>query len=129
MTEKPRIIDFRYVQDPRGGLAFSEIANELPFEVKRVYWISNMPHLQRRGGHAHRTETQLIICVQGSAKVKLTSSSGELLELELSAANQGLLIPPMWWGEMEFFDNAVLVGMSSHLFDEKDYIRNRSEFK
>lgn len=129
MLKEPQIINFRHVQDKRGGLAFAELFNEIPFDVKRVYWISNMPEAQKRGGHAHRTENQLIVCIQGRAQVILTSRGGQEFTFELSKSNQGLLIPPMWWGEMEFYDAAVLLGFSSQPFDEGDYIRNRTEFK
>lgn len=88
-----------------------------------------MPENQKRGGHAHRTDIQLIVCLQGKAKVRLESTQDEEFTVRLESAHQGLIIPPMWWGEMEFSHQAVLLGMASEVFDEEDYIRDKADFQ
>jgi len=129
MQSKPQIITFPAIADARGDLSFANFEAHIPFKVKRTYWIGKMPEGQERGGHAHKTDIQLILCLQGSAQVWLESLKGEALEFELKNPNQGLLIPPMWWGRMVFKDKAILLGFSSNEFSESDYIRVKSEFK
>ena len=125
----PYIIIFRNIEEKRGTLAFAEIKKEVPFDVNRIYWINQLPEEQRRGGHAHRTDQQLIICTQGKVQVRLELVSGEVKNFMMEKSSEGLYIPPMWWGEMQFFDSAVLIGLSSELYNEEDYIRDKSSFK
>ena len=128
MSHEPKLINLRQVKDKRGDLSFSELSKDFPFEVKRVYWISNAPENQERGGHAHKTDIQVIVCAQGKVKVKLLSLDKREMHFVLDTTTGALLIPPMWWGEVLFQDNAVLIGFSSELFNEVDYIRNKSNF-
>lgn len=126
--KKPELYDFKTVPDDRGDLHFLEELKDVPFEVKRLYWIHNIPEQQVRGGHAHRSSSQVIICLKGCAEVVLEDPSGEMITYTLSKPNQGLLIPPMWWGKMLFQEEALLLGMASDEFSESDYIRDKNTF-
>ena len=109
-------------------MAYLDQSNNLPFDVKRVYWLNQVPDQQNRGGHAHRSSLQLIICLQGEIHIELESQSGEKHFFLLTQPDQGLFIPPLWWGEMKFKQNAIMIGLASDDFSEGDYIRNRADF-
>jgi len=114
--------------DTKGSLSFNDQHTALPFVVKRSYWIYNVPELQTRGGHAHKSGEQIIVCLSGEVMVRLESKERETFEYRLRTPKEGLYIPPMWWGEMIFQDNALLLGLASDDFAETDYIRNKKEF-
>ncbi len=126
--KKPILLEFQSKIDVRGNLSFLEELKDVPFEIKRVYWITNIPEQQVRGGHAHKTDQQVIICLKGRVQVLLESKAQDLFEVELNESNQGLYIPPMWWGKMVFSQDALLLGLSSEEFSEEDYIRERDKF-
>ncbi len=128
MAKRPELYSFTHVTDSRGNLSFLEELKDVPFEVKRVYWLNNVPEQQVRGGHAHKTGEQVIVSMQGTVEVVLESQSGERLSYTLDRSDQGLYIPPMWWGQMLFKGKALLLGLASDEFMEDDYIRNRADF-
>jgi dTDP-4-dehydrorhamnose 3,5-epimerase-like enzyme len=112
-----------------GFLSFIEDGKGLPFQVKRVYWVSKTPIEVARGHHAHKALHQIIIAANGRLKIKLESISGEKKEFELSESTYGLYVPPGWWREIEFSENAVLLCLVDAEYDEADYIRDYEEFK
>ena len=126
--KKPETYTFSERIDARGNLGFLEELKDVPFEVKRVYWLYNVPEQQVRGGHAHRTGEQVIVCIHGQMEVVLESKSGDVRSYTLKEPNQGLYIPPMWWGKMLFKDGAIMLGLASDEFSEEDYIRNKNDF-
>lgn len=128
LVAKPELYSFTQITDARGNLSFLEELKDVPFEVKRIYWLNDIPEQQVRGGHAHKTGHQVIICTHGSVEVVLESQTEERLSYTLDQPNIGLYIPPMWWGKMLFKDKAMLLGLASDEFSEEDYIRNREEF-
>jgi len=128
LLKAPRLIEFNSNIEPRGNLSFTEGIKEVPFEIKRVYWLYDVPEYQHRGGHAHRTSEQVIICTKGLIEVHLESQEGEQLTFKLDAPKFGLYIPPYWWGTMLFVENAIMIGLASDNFSEDDYIRNKSDF-
>ncbi|MBO3698117.1 FdtA/QdtA family cupin domain-containing protein [Roseivirga sp. E12] len=128
MAKRPELYSFTQIADRRGNLSFLEELKDVPFEVKRVYWLSEVPEQQVRGGHAHKTGEQVIICIQGTIEVVLESQAGERLSYTLDQPNAGLYIPPLWWGKMLFKGKAMLLGLASDEFSEDDYIRNRTDF-
>lgn len=123
--KRPVVYQFQTKPDVRGDLSFLEELKDVPFQIKRVYWISGIPEQQVRGGHAHKTDEQVIVCLKGQAQVVLDTKEGEIFECKLTSKNQGLYIPPMWWGKMVFSHDALLLGLSSNEFSEEDYIRTR----
>ncbi len=125
---EPFIIFLKERTDDRGSLSFTDGMGPLPFEVKRVYWLWDIPENEVRGGHAHKTSEQVIICTSGKILVSMESKEGRHLEFILDNPTQALYLPPLWWGEMEFLNNATMIGLASDEFSEDDYIRNRADF-
>ncbi|MGW8121264.1 sugar 3,4-ketoisomerase [Roseivirga echinicomitans] len=127
--KKPEVYTFDSKSDLRGNLTFLEELKSVPFEIKRVYWLYDLPEQQTRGDHAHKTGEQVIIAVKGKIEVLLESKKGDIFNCTLDRPDKALYIPPMWWGKMIFSKNAIMIGLASDEFDESDYIRKRAEFK
>jgi len=127
--KKPQIIDIPVAHDKRGNLSVVEGKRTVPFGIKRIYYLYDVPGGTKRGGHAHRKLEQLIIAASGSFTVVL--HNGKKKEsYTLNRSNIGLYIPKMTWREIENFSSgAVCLVLASEHYDEKDYIRNFKEFK
>lgn len=122
LIEIPRIID------PRGNLAVIE-KEVLPYAIKRVYYLHDVPSGAYRGGHAHKECKELLIAVSGSFEVVLDNGK-EKKRIMLNKPNQGLLIDVNIWRELENFSSgAVCLVLASHEYDEDDYIRNYETYK
>ena len=118
-------INFPKISDPRGNLTFIQFPEQIPFEIKRVFWTYNVLGGEIRGGHAHRTQQEVIIAISGSFDVVITNRDGEQSRIQLSRGYVGLYLPPMTWRHIENFStNAVSLHISSMVFSEKDYIRD-----
>ena len=128
MSVRPHLLSFDSIKESRGDLSFLEELKGVPFEVKRVYWLTSVPEQQTRGGHAHKTGEQVIVAIQGAVEVVLENQSGEILSFTLDSPDQGLYLPPYWWGRMLFKKKAILLGLASDEFSEEDYIRDRKDF-
>ena len=114
--------------DDRGQLIALEENNDIPFKIKRVYYIYDTKEGVRRGFHAHKKLEQILICVSGSCKIHLDNGF-ETAEVELNDPTEGLYISNATWREMyDFSPDAVLMVLASELYDEKDYIRNYDKF-
>lgn len=126
MTHK--LIEIPKIKDPRGNLAVLE-NQTVPFEIKRVYYLYDVPSDAFRGGHAHKEQYELLIAVSGSFEVVLDTIE-KRETLMLNKPNIGLLIPTMIWRELQNFSSgAVCLVLASDVFDEKDYIRDYEQFK
>lgn len=114
--------------DDRGQLVAVEEGNDIPFKVRRVYYLYDTVEGVRRGYHAHKNLQQILICVHGSCKILL--DDGETKEVvELNRPEEGLYIANNIWREMfDFSSDAVLLVLASELYDEADYIRDYSDF-
>lgn len=114
--------------DDRGQLVAIEAMKDLPFPVKRVYYIYDTLANVRRGFHAHKCLEQILICVSGSCKIHLDNGY-DTAEVTLDKPNEGLYIANNMWREMyDFSEGAVLLVLASEYYDEADYIRNYDEF-
>lgn len=114
--------------DDRGQLVAIEAMKDLPFEVKRVYYIYDTLPGVRRGFHAHKCLQQVLLCVNGCCKIHLDDGS-ETAEVILDKPNEGLYISNNMWREMyDFTPGTVLLVLASEYYDEADYIRNYDEF-
>lgn len=114
--------------DERGQLVAVEELKDLPFKVKRVYYIYDTKPGVRRGFHAHKNLEQILICVHGSCKIHLDDGC-ETEEVVLDDPTVGLYISNSMWREMyDFSSDAVLLVLASELYNESDYIRNYDEF-
>ncbi len=123
-----KLIDFEIKGDERGSLIALEENKNVPFDIKRIYYIFDTKKDVRRGFHAHKSLKQILICVSGTCKILLDNGQKKS-EIILSSPNTGLLIESMIWREMfDFSDNCVLMVIASEYYDENDYIRNYEEF-
>ena len=114
--------------DDRGQLVAVEMLKDIPFEVKRVYYIYDTQPGVRRGFHAHRELEQVLICVHGSCKIHLDNGT-DTAEVLLDKPSEGLYISNDMWREMyDFSDGAVLLVLASEYYNERDYIRNYQDF-
>lgn len=124
----PKWITLRQRSDARGALVVIEGARDVPFEIKRVYTLHSLEPGSVRGGHAHKTLVQVIVCLSGSCLVDLDDGKAALTVV-LDNPSQGLVLEPMAWHEMRSFSaGCVLMVLAADHYDETDYIRNRAEF-
>lgn len=114
--------------DERGQLVALEEYKEVPFKIKRVYYMYDMSPGIVRGRHAHKNLQQILICIHGSCKI-LLDDGNEKEVVPLEKPYEGLYVANDMWHEMfEFSEGAVLMVLASELYDENDYIRNYDEF-
>jgi hypothetical protein len=123
-----KIIHLPRVPDPRGNLTFIEGDRHVPFDIKRVYYLYDVPGGASRGGHGHRNLHQLVVAMAGSFDIIL--DNGEDAErFTLNRSYYGLHIPPMTWRELENFSSgAVCLVLASEHYDERDYFRDYDAF-
>ena len=120
---------FEHHVNPTGSLVVAHGEANVPFPIRRIYFVYGVPPHQVRGRHAHKTLTQVAVCARGSCRF-LLDNGAETAEIELSTPNEGIVLRPMVWHEMsEFSEDCVLLVLASDAFDESDYIRNYEEFK
>jgi len=127
--KSPTIINLPKIEDSRGNLSFLEGNNHIPFDIKRVYWIYDVPGGQTRGGHAFKKQEEFIIALSGSLDI-IINDGEETVQFHLNRSYYGLYIPNGLWRHMENFStNASTLVLSSTFFSEEDYIRDFVEFK
>jgi len=123
-----RIIDFPKISDRRGNLTFVESNRHIPFELKRVYYLYDVPGGAERGGHAHKTMQQVIIAMSGSFDVILDDGHHRK-RFHLNRSYYGLYICSMIWREIDNFSSgSVCMSIASTFYDEADYYRDQSAF-
>lgn len=124
-----QIIDLNKIIDPRGNLTVVEQMHNVPFEVKRVYWVYDVPSGEWRGGHAHKQCKEFIVAVSGSFDVTLDNGHGTKNTFHLNHPYQGLIVDTNIWRTLEDFSSgAVCLVLASELFEEEDYIREYEDF-
>lgn len=129
MIEKVKIIDLPKILDSRGNLSFLESNIHVPFEIKRIYWIYDVPGGEIRGSHAFKKSHEFIIALSGSFDVVLNDGKKEVKH-SLNRSYHGLYVPNMLWRRVENFStNALALIVSSISYDQNDYIRNFNEYK
>lgn len=123
-----RVLPLPKISDHRGSLTFIENKNQIPFEIKRVYYLYDVPNKFERGEHAHKALHQLMIAISGNFDVIL--DDGILKKrFRLAQPYEGLYICPMIWRTLSNFSrDAVCLVLASNLFDENDYYRDYDEF-
>lgn len=128
LNNNPRIIKLPKVHDVRGNLTFIESAVHIPFELKRVYWIYDVPGGESRGGHAKKTLREFIIALTGSFDV-LTDDGLNKVTYTLNRSYYGLYMPNLIWREMiNFASNSVALCLASAPYDSMDYIYHYDDF-
>ncbi len=130
MNASPYIIEFQKIgKENIGYLSIASFEDELPFQIKRIFWTYGTPSNVSRGRHAHYETEMILIALNGEINVKSIDRNGLETEFLLRNPNQGLIIPKLCWHEMFYSIDAVQLVMSSTLYDEKDYIRSLDLFK
>ena len=125
---KIKLIDFPKITDPRGNLTVAEGNSMVPFDIKRTYWVYDVPGGESRGGHAHKKLKQVVIAVSGSFTVTLDNGR-ERQTVLLNHPWQGLLIETDIWRTLDDFSSgAVCLVLASEHFEEEDYIYDYDEF-
>lgn len=126
--DKINLIEIPTIIDSRGNLAVIE-KQTIPFEIKRVYYLFDVPSDSYRGGHAHKEQSAFLVALSGSFNVTLDDGFSKK-SFFLNKPNKGLLIPTWIWRELEDFSSgAVCLVLSSGEFSEEDYIRDYDNFK
>lgn len=123
-----RLIDLPRINDPRGNLTFVEGQNHIPFDIKRVYYLYDVPGGASRAAHGHKKLHQLMIAMGGSFDVTLDDGYCRR-KFQLNRSYYGLYIPPMMWRDLDNFSSgAVCMVLASEHYDEGDYYRNYADF-
>lgn len=125
----PQILDFPAKGDHSVGyLSFVEDTGIIPFGIRRVYWIYDIPEEVVRGNHAHRYDEQVIICISGNAQIEVIDQRQQHTFFELSRPSQGLYVPKLHWKNISLSKGACLICVSSTLYDAQAYIKDYNEF-
>lgn len=128
MKELGRIITLHTISDPRGNLTVAEENIELPFDLKRAYWITDVPKDSSRGGHSHKRLKQVLIAVHGSFTVSLDNGK-EKKKYLLDKPTEGLFIDTEIWRTLDDFSaGAVCLVLASELYEPEDYLYEYDEF-
>lgn len=128
MLDKCQIINLPKISDPRGNLTFVEGSNHVPFDIRRVYYLYDVPGGAERGGHAHKELHQLIIAMSGSFDVILDDGN-EKKRIHLNRSYNGLYVCPMIWRELDNFSSgSVCMVLASNIYEESDYYRDYHEY-
>jgi dTDP-4-dehydrorhamnose 3,5-epimerase-like enzyme len=123
-----RLIDLPKISDVRGNLTFIEGGRHIPFQIRRVYYLYDVPGGAVRAGHAHKTLEQVVIAVSGSFDV-LLDNGVQRERIHLCRSYYGVYIPPMVWRELNNFSTgAVCVVLASDFYNEADYYRDYGDF-
>lgn len=126
--ENCNILELPRIGDPRGNLTFVEGGKHIPFDIRRVYYLYDVPGGAERGGHAHKALHQLIIAMSGSFDIHLDDGSGKKT-IHMNRSYNGLYVCPMIWREIDNFSSgAVCMVLASDYYDEQDYYRDYGTF-
>lgn len=126
--EEPRIIELPKFLDARGNLSFVQNNTHIPFEIKRTYWLYDVPGGESRGGHAYRETEEFVIALSGSFDV-IVDEGKEKKTFHLNRSYYGLYIPKGMWREMDNFStNSLALEFASTKYNPEDYIRDYNEF-
>jgi len=126
--EKCVLIDLPKITDPRGNLTFIEGGRHIPFEIRRAYYLYDVPGGAERGGHAHKELHQLIIAISGSFDITVDDGRNKK-RIHLNRPYYGLYICPMIWRELDNFSSgSVCMVLASNVYDEDDYFRDHENF-
>jgi dTDP-4-dehydrorhamnose 3,5-epimerase-like enzyme len=125
---KCQIFDLPRINDPRGNLTFVEANRHIPFDIRRVYYLYDVPGGAERGGHAHKVLHQLIIAMSGSFDIHLDDGYARKT-IHMNRSYNGLYVCPMIWrGIDNFSSGAVCMVLASDYYDEQDYYRDYDTF-
>lgn len=128
MLNKVSFIELPKILDTRGNLSFAQNNTHIPFEIKRTYWLYDVPGGESRGGHAYRETEEFVIALSGSFDV-IVDDGKEKKTFHLNRSYYGLYIPKGIWREMDNFStNSLALEFASTKYNQTDYIRDYDEF-
>ena len=126
--KNPKIYHFSSIADHRGMLNFIEAERDIPFKIKRVYYMQGLNE-QPRGFHAHKTLRQVLICLHGQFSLLLQSDLSKPQQIILDSPKKGVLVDKLVWHELyDFSENCIVLALASDYYHESDYIRDKSVF-
>ena len=126
--DKCKIIDLPIISNPKGNLTFIEGSEHIPFDIKRVYYLYDVPGGAERGGHAHKELHQLIVALSGSFDITIDDGKSKKL-YHMNRSYYGLYLCPMVWREINNFSSgSVLMVLASNKYDAEDYYHDYSSF-
>jgi|SRR5579863_743391 len=127
--DEPHLLEFPRILDERGNLSFLQDDSQIPFAVRRVYWIYDVPGGEFRGGHAFRQTDEVIVALSGSFEVVLHDGQVEST-YPLNRSYKGIFVPKLIWRTLQNFStNSLAIIVASTPYDEKDYILDFDEFR
>lgn len=122
------LVNLPKISDPRGNLTFVESNRHVPFEIRRVYYLYDVPGGAERGGHGHKALHQLIVAISGSFDIHLDDGVSKKT-IHMNRSYEGLYVCPMIWREIDNFSSgAVCLVLASDFYDEADYYRDHGNF-
>ncbi|MEA2444590.1 MAG: hypothetical protein QOJ12_1882 [Thermoleophilales bacterium] len=125
-----QLLTFRKIPDPRGNLTPVESGRDVPFAIRRVYWIYDVPGGTARGGHAYRTGEEVFIALSGSFDLTVDDGCGATVRQALNRSYYGVHVPALNWRRLENFStNGVCLVLASTPYDEADYLRDYEDFR
>jgi len=128
MIDECKIVDLPMIKNPKGNLTFIEAGRQIPFDIRRVYYLYDIPGGEARGGHAHKALHQLIVAMSGSFDIHLDDGYAKKT-VHMNRSYYGLYICPMIWREIDNFSSgAVCMVLASEYYDEADYYRDYDQF-
>jgi hypothetical protein len=130
VTEKPRLVSLPTVTNPQGDLTFVDGDRILPFAIRRAYYVHGIPETAVRGGHANKSNEQLLIALAGGFDVKLESQLGAASHFRLESPTEGLLIPRLHWIVIDNFEpGSICLALASEPYDAASYLRDYEAFR
>lgn len=128
LVDECQIVGLPKISDARGNLTFVENGRHIPFDIRRVYYLYDVPGGAERGGHAHKELRELMVAMSGSFDVVLDDGRHKR-RVHLNRSYQGLYLCPMIWRELDNFSSgSVCMVLASDLYDERDYYRDYNEY-
>ncbi len=117
------------ISDPRGNLTFLQYPEQVPFKIERVFWTYDVPSGEIRGGHAYKSQKEIIVALSGSFDLVITKPDFSEVRINLNSPSIAIYLPPKTWRHMENFStNSLALHLSNSEYNESDYIRDFNDF-
>jgi oxalate decarboxylase/phosphoglucose isomerase-like protein (cupin superfamily) len=125
-----KLITLPKITDPRGNLTFLQFPDHIPFKIKRSFWTYDVPSGEIRGGHAYKSQEEIIFALSGSFDLVIVNPNHTKVIIHLNSPNIGVYLPPKTWRHMENFStNSFALHLSNSEYNELDYLRDFNDFK